>query len=109
MKRRRRLALGFTLSREPNMRYSKGEQRIFNLLRGAQRSSQELAVAYYGTASAVPFNGRKIVIGLLRSLSEKITSNGEPFRLQNTARAGPKPMSFWLEGRPKRSANRVAA
>jgi hypothetical protein len=87
----------FTLRSDARVRYSPAEREVFALLRESPRDSAVISRLRYGTNGAMPFNGRKIVIGALRSLVRKARVNGEPFRIAHSRRSGPIPMSFWLE------------
>jgi hypothetical protein len=97
--------LVFTL-RGSVIKYSRGEQGIFALLpqsSSAPLSSTDLTLLKYQKKAAIPFNGRKIVIGLLASLKKKVEANDEPFRILSTPRAGPLPISFWVERKARRA------
>jgi len=99
--------LAFTLRDRTELRYSRGERGIFALLpQGGNEplSSTDLTLRKYKKAAAIPFNGRKIVIGLLASLKKKVEANDEPFRIMSTPRAGPLPISFWVERKARRSS-----
>lgn len=87
----------FKLKIDGKVKYSKGEQAAFKALGEKARSSTAMLEKVYD--GEVPDNGRKIMIGMLKSLRRKIATNREPFKLCNTERQGPHPMEFWLEGK----------
>jgi hypothetical protein len=77
------------------VKYSTNEIKTFKLLSKRRKSTADLVNGYYG--KNVVFNGRKIMIGMLRSLKRKMAANKEPFHIQSTERHGPYSMEFWLE------------
>ena len=78
--------------------YSPGEEAVRLLLReDLGRDSETLARLYYGSSRERPFNGRRVVVGLLSSLARKMVLNGGPLRVQRSPRRGPAPIFFWLE------------
>ena len=87
----------FKLKTEGKIKYSKGELAAFKVLTDKPRSSTMMLGKIY--PDGVPHNGRKIVIGMLKSLRSKMLANKEPFKLCNTERSGPNPQEFWLEGK----------
>lgn len=87
----------FKLKTECKFKYSKGEQAAFKALSDKPRTSTAMLGKVYPTD--VPYNGRKIMIGMLKSLKRKMLANKEPFKLCNTDRSGPIPIEFWLEGK----------
>ena len=87
----------FKLKIDGKVKYSRGEQACFKALGAKPRSSTDVVNAVYKTSKEVPYNGRKIVIGMLASLRRKMLANKEPFKLMNTERQGPHPIEFWLE------------
>lgn len=102
---RRRTA--YTLRRDGRVRYSPAEREIFSFLREHPRDTVVIARLHYGRKNGgdVPFNGRQIVIGALRSLERKVRHNGEPFSIESSKRAGPRPMTFWLAKLPEAAAS----
>lgn len=80
------------------MKYSDREKSILALLpKGGKRiNTVELMKKKYG--KNVPFHGRIIIIGTLRSLMRKVVYNKEPFRIKKSERRGPHPIEFWIEG-----------
>lgn len=77
--------------------YSPGERDVFShLLEGRPRDTGVLTGLHYALGE-VPFNGRRVVSGLLSSLARKVLLNREPFRVRSSPRAGPNPKTFWLE------------
>lgn len=84
--------------------YSPGERDLLSLLREEPRDTETLTRLHYGTGER-PFNGRRVVVGLLSSLARKVVLNREPFRIRSTPRAGPLQKSFWREAvkAPRRS------
>ncbi len=81
------------------IKYSKGEQLCFKALNDKPRLSTNIVDKVYYKGKTVPYNGQKIVVGMLASLRRKIVANKEPFKLLSTKRRGPHPMEFWLEGK----------
>lgn len=74
--------------------YSPGERDLLSLLREEPQDTETLTRLHYG-AGKKPFNGRRVVVGLLSSLARKVVLNREPFRVRSTPRAGPLQKSFW--------------
>lgn len=94
----------FKLKTDGKVKYSKGEINAFSALGSKPRSSTDIMSKVYpktGPAYILPYNGRKIVIGVLASLKRKMLVNREPFKLLSTERAGPHPIEFWLEASKK--------
>lgn len=87
----------FKLKTDGKVKYSKGEQNVFKSLSATPRSSTVLLDKVY--PKDAPYNGRKIMIGMLKSLHRKMLENKEQFKVMNTDRNGPHAMSFWLEGK----------
>ena len=87
----------FKLKVGGKVKYSNGEQNAFKALSTKALSSTTIVEKFYD--KKVPYNGRKIVIGTLKSLKRKMLVNKEPFKLCNSDRAGPHAMEFWLEGK----------
>ncbi len=81
-----------------NVRYSPTEQRLRALLRREPKTTEELTRALY-RGRVAPYHARKAVVGALTSLASKTDANDEAFRVARTRRAGPHPISFWLEER----------
>lgn len=94
--------MAFILSDRAGVKYSPGEKRLFALLPSDSTpvTSERLTAERY-RGNSVPFNARKITIGLLSSLSRKIDRNKEPFKLIKGPRAGPHSIELWLEKRAK--------
>ena len=91
------------LSEGLKVRYSPGERDVFSRLRWDRpRDTETLTKLHYGVGrKGMPFNGRRVVAGLLSSLARKVLLNGEPFRVLSTPRAGPNSRSFWLARKGK--------
>jgi hypothetical protein len=87
----------FKLKTDGKVKYSKGELAAFKALTEKARSSTIIVKKVY--PKEVPYNGRKIMIGMLASLRRKMAANREPFKLMSTKRSGPHAMEFWLEGK----------
>lgn len=80
--------------------YSPGERKVLELLPEAgsgQATSTEITQKFYGGNGRIPFHGRKIVMGLIRSAEKKAKHNKEAFRIAATKRSGPHAISFWIE------------
>ena len=75
--------------------YSPGEKKMLALLKSKPQTSIALAEKFYDKQR--PYYDRQVVVGLLSNLASKAKRNGEPFVIQRTKRAGPKPISFWIE------------
>lgn len=88
----------FKLKTDGKVKYSKGEQAAFKALAEKPRSSTDMLPKFYPD-KVMPYNGRKILIGMIKSLRAKMLANKEPFKLCNTERQGPHAMQFWLEGK----------
>lgn len=87
----------FKLKIDGKVKYSKGEVAAFKVLSTTPRSSTMILEKVYPKTGPAYFNGRKILIGTLKSLRRKIQTNREPFKLASSERNGPHPMEFWLE------------
>lgn len=81
------------------IKYSNGEQACFKALGVKPKSSTDIMEDFYKEEYVVPYNGRKIVVGMLASLKRKMLANKEKFKLISTDRKGPHAMEFWLEGK----------
>lgn len=60
---------------------------------GSSVTTDRLLKKFYG--SDIPINGKKIIIGLVRSLVDKTMKHD--FRVQRSERAGPYPIAVWIE------------
>jgi hypothetical protein len=78
------------------VRYSPKERRIFAALPhdGTRINSRALTSRLYGRE--VPFNGRVIVVGTVRSLQRKMIINEEKVIIHSTPQSGPFPIEFWV-------------
>lgn len=63
---------------------------------GTKIDSTALVGKYY-PAGAVPLNGQQLVIGRMRAIGRKAERNDETWRVRKSPRAGPNPISFWIE------------
>lgn len=88
----------FKLKIDGKVKYSKGEQAAFKALGDKARTSTIMLEKFYPD-KVMPENGRKIMIGMIKSLRHKMQMNREPFKLCSSERKGPHPMEFWLEGK----------
>ena len=84
------------LKTDGHMKYSARESRVFSLLRTQEQSTLILCQQFY-QPKRPPFHGRQIILGLLSSLARKAIANRESFRVRKSSRAGPYPISFWVE------------
>ena len=82
-------------------RYSEGELILFAFLpqSGARINSKELLTLRKKANRWHPNNPLQVINVTMRSLKDKIESNGEKFELCRTDRRGPRPIEFWLERR----------
>lgn len=87
----------FKLKTEGKVKYSKGEQASFKALSTKPRSSNDIVKVMHGEDA--PFNGRKILIVMIKSLRRKMLANKEPFKIVSSKRNGPHAMEFWLEAK----------
>lgn len=90
----------WSLKADGPVRYSKKEQALFRLLpkTGDRVSSRRLLKGLARKANGdMPFHARTSLVGAMRSLSDKVTANREPFRVMRSERAGPHPIEFWIE------------
>ena len=78
------------------VKYSELEQRLLNLVprNGDKISTPDLIAKFYGRS--VPFNGRAIIGGMMRTIIRKSLHNKEPWKILKTPRSGPKPISYWI-------------
>lgn len=81
-------------------RYSPLEQRAFGLLpQGKDQAdaltSTMIAAKLYGRRP----NANQRTMSVLRSLKAKAIRYREPFRIKQTARRGPHPVSWWVESK----------
>lgn len=84
------------------VKYSPTEQEIFRLLPRAESrkiDTETLTKKFYEMRKVknLPYNGRIIVNGSVRSLMRKAVRNREPFKIMHTGRAGPHPAYVWIE------------
>jgi hypothetical protein len=79
-------------------KYSPTEQRLRALLRPEPKTTEEISRLLYRNREA-PYHARKSALVALTSLADKLDLNRDPLRLARTERAGPYPISFWLERR----------
>lgn len=90
----------FSLQTDPKVKYSPNEKHLFSLLGADERSSTDLATRFYKIkGKQMPFNARKIVVGLVSGVQKKVAANREPFRVMKSERNGPHPIMIWLERR----------
>ena len=87
----------FKLAVSGKVKYSNGEQNVFKTLSVKPQSSTDMLKKIYPRNK--PLNGRKIMIGMIKSLVRKTAINKEPFKICQTDRNGPHAAEFWLEGR----------
>ncbi len=82
------------------IKYSEREIRLLGILPkdGVKISTSALMEKFYHP-DGLPFNGRKIIITMIRSLMRKSDYNHEDWRIHKTKRSGPNEMSFWKEPR----------
>lgn len=88
-------------SLQSKVRLSPGEKRLLALLpaSGKRINTLELTKLYYARRPE-PFNGRIVVVGMVKTLQKKIkTVKQPPFYIHNSERAGPIPMEVWREKR----------
>lgn len=94
-------AEAWSLSHVPNekVNYSSMERKLYALIPkdGTPINTLKLMKKYYG--NDVPFNGRIIVTGMMRSLIAKVERNKEPFVITKSARNGPNPIEFQVKRR----------
>jgi hypothetical protein len=84
-----------------NGRYSPNEQLLIGLLkkkRGKPVTSKEIVALHY-TKKPPPMYARESVVTALSTLMKKIAWNKEDFKIQKSRRAGPRPISYWIEER----------
>lgn len=74
------------------------ESDLFALLSHDPQTTLELLQKYYGR-KARPFNARAVITGRLRSISDKLDHNRDGVVIRKSPRAGPNPISYWLEPR----------
>lgn len=89
------------VSLKSKVRLSPGEERLLKLLphTGKRISTEELTKLFYN-GRIEPFNGRLVVIGMVRSLQRKIdTIKTSPVYVHATERSGPYPMFVWRSNR----------
>jgi hypothetical protein len=91
--------MGYSLSKDSNVRYSKREQLVFSWLSKRQNpvSTDILLEKFQQSNGSDAYHVRNVLIGVLNSLSKKIEENDEPFRIKKSARKGPHPMEFRVE------------
>ncbi len=88
------------LKRSDTIRYSTMEERLFRLLpKDGSRISTDVLVGRYYKERSAPMNPMNVIVGAMKSLSEKATRNKEPFRIQRTELRGPHPAEWWIEKR----------
>lgn len=82
--------------------YSQAEIKLLEILQKQKGpvDSATLHDLFYG-GQQESFHSQTIVNSALRSLRMKADHNGEPYMIVKSKRSGPKPMTFWIEERPK--------
>lgn len=81
------------------VKYSASEKRAFSLLRPQEQSTHVLCRKFYGAKKRLPYHSGQIIVNLMASLTRKAAINRESFRVAKSRRAGPHPITFWLEPR----------
>lgn len=82
------------------LKYSAMEQSLLALLQhvpNTRLDTNDLASSHYGRRR--PRNARQSVIVTMRSLTDKVKRNKEPFIVKRSKRTGPHPIQFWIEKR----------
>jgi hypothetical protein len=79
------------LSREPKVKYSPLEQKMFSLLDDQDFTSSDDLIKKLYENDEVPFNARHRVNALLANLGKKMVANDEPIELERETRDGPNP------------------
>jgi hypothetical protein len=82
-----------------NVKYSENEQMLFGFVPkdGRKITSEELLVRRKKVKRWPIANPRNSISSTMRTLSDKIESNREPFQLCRSAQLGPYPTEYWLE------------
>jgi hypothetical protein len=96
-KQREEGVMKMRLSREPKVRYSPTEKKMFSLLESSFITSDDLIKKYFG--DEVPFGARHRINSYLTSLARKMVANDEPMELERTERDGPNPTGARLRRR----------
>jgi hypothetical protein len=86
------------------LNYSAGELRLLRLLpeNGDRITSTALVDKLFPDGGG-PFYARSSVVSTLRILMRKIAINDEPFKVFQSAQAGPVPLDYWIEHRTYRT------
>jgi hypothetical protein len=84
---------------EGNIRYSPSERRAFHAVPQDGTPINTLDIIERVYKENKPFHARQMILGVMTSLANKIDANHEAFMILKTKRAGPNPISFWLEPR----------
>lgn len=92
----------FKLSTGGRFEYTAQEREIFALLPSSIKhkvDTNQLVERLYSKNDLAPIAARNSIIARLSYLQVKVDRNREPFKINKSKRAGPHPISFWLERR----------
>lgn len=84
-----------------DVKYSTMEKDIIRVLQEAEGkhvSTIQIVDEVYPKDSR-PLTARQSVISVINSLIKKVEMRKETFTIKKTARSGPSPMEFWIEGK----------
>ncbi len=79
------------------MKLSESEIRMCNILKFNEPMTSDDIIKKFYARKERPFNARKIVIGVLRGLTDKVKHNREDYGIMKSPRNGPNSISFWKE------------
>lgn len=84
--------MAFILSQSSKVRYSPGEQALFQIIKSRRNGWEvgELASRFYDDGRE-PYHSRAAINGLVNSLMRKVIKNNEQFRVRRSPRQGPHP------------------
>jgi len=94
------LHTNFKLSDKPQIKYSHREKLVFDAI--ASEQSNRLSTRDIGEKvfrEDEVFHVKASIISALASLKRKVEYNKEPFKIEISGHAGPRPMEVWLEER----------
>jgi hypothetical protein len=104
--------LGFTLSKDPKVRYSPAEEKVFEIISAYKKpvTTKVVIQDYFGPFGEVPYHAKDITGSNIRSLRRKVSVNQEPFNIERVKVPG-KPVGWTLKKRAiaKRARTKKAA
>lgn len=87
----------YSLGNDGTVKYAPAERDVFRVLNAQKKKINSIELTLLLSNGEPAYNGVSLTGAALRSLARKVELNDEPFRIMRTRRAGPKPISWWVE------------